>query len=110
MLGAGTPTNLPAIVDRHYSPVALLDASTVTTYRLDSPVPIAVFRCYLQASKKISIDVRMSSIQAYKPHKQEETIAATTLVSKVHKQGALGTSSNSQASLHQWLHDNCRIC
>ena len=27
----------------------------------------------------------MSSIQAYKAHKQEETIAATTLVSKVHK-------------------------
>ena len=44
----------------------------------------------------------MSSIQAYKAHKQEGTIAATTLVSKVHKQGALGTSS--QASLHQWLH------
>ena len=40
----------------------------------------------------------MSSIQAYKAHKQEGTIAATTLVSKVHKQGA---SSNSQASLHQ---------
>ena len=57
MLGAGTPTNLPAIVDRHYSPVALLDASTVTTYRLDSPVPIAVFRCYLQASKKISNEI-----------------------------------------------------
>ena len=35
----------------------------------------------------------MSSIQAYKAHKQEGT-----LVSKVHKQGALGTSS--QASLH----------
>ena len=44
----------------------------------------------------------MSSIQAYKAHKQEGK-----LVSKVHKQGALGTSS--QASLHQWLHDNCRI-
>ena len=44
----------------------------------------------------------MSSIQAYKAYKQEGT-----LVSKVHKQGALGTSS--QASLHQWLHDNCRI-
>ena len=43
----------------------------------------------------------MSSIQAYKAHKQEGTIAATTLVSKMHKQGA---SSNSQASLHQWLH------
>ena len=41
----------------------------------------------------------MSSIQAYKANKQEGT-----LVSKVHKQGALGTSS--QASLHQWLHDN----
>ena len=39
----------------------------------------------------------MSSIQAYKAHKQEGK-----LVSKVHKQGALGTSS--QASLHQWLH------
>ena len=35
----------------------------------------------------------MSSIQAYKAHKQEGTIAVTTLVSKVHKQGA---SSNSQ--------------
>ena len=40
----------------------------------------------------------MFSIQAYKAHKQERTIAAT-LVSKGHKQG--GTSS--QASLHQWL-------
>ena len=35
----------------------------------------------------------------YKAHKQEGTIA---LVSMVHKQGALGTSS--QASLHQWSH------
>ena len=35
----------------------------------------------------------MSSIQAYKAHEQEGT-----LVSKVHKQGALGTSSNSRAS------------
>ena len=43
------------------------------------------------------MDVGMSSIQAYKAHKQEGI-----LVSKVHKQGALGTSS--QASLHQWLH------
>ena len=43
----------------------------------------------------------MSSIQAYKANKQEGTIAATALVSKIHKQGA---SSNSQASLHQWLH------
>ena len=53
-----------------------------------------------KASKKISrnqMDVGMSSIQAYKAYKQEGT-----LVSKVHKQGALGTSS--QASLHQWLH------
>ena len=39
----------------------------------------------------------MSSIQAYKAHKQEGTIAATTLVSKVHKQGA---SSNSQGFQH----------
>ena len=39
----------------------------------------------------------MSSIQAYKAHKQEGTIAATPLVSKVHKQK--GASSNSQASL-----------
>ena len=39
----------------------------------------------------------MSSIQAYKAHKQEGTIAATTLVSKVHKQGA---SSNSQGVQH----------
>ena len=52
--------------------------------------------------KRNQLDVGMSSIQAYKAHKQEGTIAATTLVSKVHKQGALGTSS--KASLHQWLH------
>ena len=39
------------------------------------------------------MDVGMSSIQAYKAHKQEGT-----LVSKVHKQRALSTSS--QASLH----------
>ena len=51
----------------------------------------------VQASKKFQIDVGMSSIQAYKAHKQEGT-----LVSKVHKQGVLDTSS--QASLHQWLH------
>ena len=38
----------------------------------------------------------MPSIQAHKAHEQEGT-----LVSKMHKQGALGTSS--QASLHQWL-------
>ena len=31
----------------------------------------------------------MSSIQAYKAHKQEGTIAATTLVSKMHKQGGI---------------------
>ena len=44
------------------------------------------------------MDVGMSSIhQAYKAYKQKGT-----LVSKVHKQGALSTSS--QASLHQWLH------
>ena len=49
----------------------------------------------------------MSSIQAYKAHKQEGTIAATALVSKVHKQGTLGTFS--QASLHQWLHDDMLI-
>ena len=47
----------------------------------------------------------MSSIQAYKAHKQEGTIAATTLVSKMHQQGALGTSSHasiptSVAALH----------
>ena len=52
----------------------------------------------------------MPSIQAYKEHKQEGTIAATTLVSKVHKQGALGTSF--QASLHRGSmiivgHANC---
>ena len=41
----------------------------------------------------------MSSIQAYKAHKQEGTIAATTLVSKVHKQGA---SSNSQGVQHNY--------
>ena len=39
----------------------------------------------------------MSSIQAYKAHKQEGAIAAATLVSKVHKQGA---SSNSQGVQH----------
>ena len=44
--------------------------------------------------KRFQMDVFMSSIQAYKARKQEGT-----LVSKVHKQGALGTSS--QASLHQ---------
>ena len=44
-------------------------------------------------------DVEMSSIQAYKAHKQEGTIAATTLVSKVHKQGA---SSNSQGVQHNY--------
>ena len=42
------------------------------------------------------MDVGIPSIQAYKAHEQEGT-----LVSKMHKQGALGTSS--QASLHQWL-------
>ena len=52
--------------------------------------------------KSSPMDVGMSSIQAYKSHKQEGTIAATKLVCKVHKQGALSTSS--QASLHQWLH------
>ena len=31
----------------------------------------------------------MSSIQAYKAHKQEGTIAATALVSKMHKQGGI---------------------
>ena len=44
----------------------------------------------------------MSSIQAYKAHinvKKEGTIAATTLVSKVHKQGA---SSNSQCVQHNY--------
>ena len=41
----------------------------------------------------------MSSIQAYKAHNQEGTIAATTLVSKVHKQGA---SSNSQGVQHNY--------
>ena len=46
----------------------------------------------------------MSSIQAYKAHKQEGTIAATTLVSKGHKQGALSTSSQaSHASISAWL-------
>ena len=45
------------------------------------------------------LDVWMSSIQVCKTHKQEGT-----LVSKVHKQGTLGTPS--QASLHQWLHNN----
>ena len=41
----------------------------------------------------------MSSIQAYKAHKQKGTIAATTQVSKVHKQGA---SSNSQGVQHNY--------
>ena len=44
-------------------------------------------KVHKQASKKISMNAGMSSIQAYKAHKQEGTIAATTLVSKVHKQG-----------------------
>ena len=39
----------------------------------------------------------MSSVQAYKAHKQEGT-----LISKVHKQE--GTWQSSQVSLHQWLH------
>ena len=85
MLGAGTPTNLPAIVDRHYSPVALLDASTVTTYRLDSPVPIAVFRCYLQIfSINISSD----------PYPVRRTLRIAHVL----------VGSFLQASLHQWLH------
>ena len=42
----------------------------------------------------------MSSIQAYKAHNQEGTIAATTLVSKLHKQ--LGASSNSQGVQHNY--------
>ena len=41
----------------------------------------------------------MSSIQAYKAHKQEGTLAATSLVSKVHKQGA---SSKSQGVQHNY--------
>ena len=61
--------------------------------------------CYCKDSKKyfksFQLDVGMSSIQAYKTHKQEGTIAVTTLVSKVHKQGA---SLNSQTSVRQWLH------
>ena len=51
-------------------------------------------------------DVEMSSIQAYKAHKQG-AIAAATLVSKVHKQGA---SSNSQGVQHNnyWLAKNTK--
>ena len=46
-------------------------------------------KCTNKPSKKENqLDVEMSSIQAYKAHKQEGT-----LVSKVHKQGALDTSS-----------------
>ena len=41
----------------------------------------------------------MSSIQAYKAHKQEGTKAGATLVSKVHKQGA---STNSQGIQHNY--------
>ena len=75
----------------------------------------------------------MSGIQAYKAHKQEGTIAATTLVvSKVHKQGHLripkhpyisgcmlivGYANSIQgygklkktARLFD-MHNNCRIC
>ena len=46
----------------------------------------------------------MSSIQAYKVHKQEETTAAITQVSKVHKQGPRALGISSQAFLNQWLH------
>ena len=45
----------------------------------------------------------MSSIQAYKAHKQEGTIAATTLVSKMHKQGGIfefPSTPTSVAALH----------
>ena len=50
-----------------------------------------------KASKKISNECRDVQHTGLKAHKPEGI-----LVSKVHKQGALGTSS--QASLHQWLH------
>ena len=46
----------------------------------------------------------MSSIQAYKAHKQEGT-----LVSKVHKQ-ALVVRHIFPSIPNQWLHHNCRIC
>ena len=42
-------------------------------------------------------DVQHTGLQSTQ---KEGSIAATTLVSKVHKQGALGTSF--QASLNQW--------
>ena len=55
--------------------------------------------CTNKTVKRNQLDVGMSSIQAYKAHKQEITIAAKTLVSKVHKQGA---SSNSQGVQHNY--------
>ena len=56
-------------------------------------------------------NVRLFRNTSYKVHKQEETKAATTLVSKAHKQGALGTSAavhlpKRDNFLHQWLHIN----
>ena len=53
--------------------------------------------------KSSPMDVGMSSIQAYKSHKQEGTIADNN----TGKQGAQTRgifSTSSQASLHQWLH------
>ena len=59
-------------------------AETCRPWRIPRP-PVL-----LQASKKISNEIQwMSSIQAYKVPKQEGSMAARTLVSKVHKQGAL---------------------
>ena len=56
-------------------------------------------KCTNKQSRKISNEIKwMSRIQAYKVAKQEGTTVATTLAAKVHKQGALGTSS--QATLH----------
>ena len=62
----------------------------------DNTENIVIKKVHKQANKKISNgcrDVQRIGLQS-----------TQTLVSKVHKQGALGTSS--QASLHQWLHDN----
>ena len=58
----------------------------------------------LQVSKMNSIDVGRSSIQTYTAHKQKGTIAATTLVSKVHKQKHITSISQAFSSSVAALH------
>ena len=55
----------------------------------------------LQVSKMNSMDV---GIQTYKAHKQKGTIAATTLVSKVHKQKHITSISQASPSSVAALH------